>query len=317
MLRPEPLHAMPEPIQLGPNRIYILPTKAGVTFAFLVLAMLLISINYSNPPGYLLTFLLAGLGLASIFHAHRTLFGLHVEHETPPPVFAGQTARFTLTVRVPGSVPRRGVKISWSRLGSGQTQDALPNAANRFPLSLPALVRGRLAAGHCVVSSIHPLGLFRAWSILRPAMVCIVFPQPEKNAPSPPPTAFQPLQTCGEESLPNAHVNDDDFSGLRAYRRGDSPRQVAWKATARSHAVLSKEFSSRTNAEDVWLRWADADQRDAEATISRLCRWILEAEKTERPYGLVLPSRTIAPDKGRAHRDQCLTALALLEATPR
>lgn len=316
MLRSKPAHSRPDPIQLGPNRIYILPTKAGAAFAFLLLSMLLISINYNNPPGYLLTFLLTGVGLASIFHTHRALYGLRIEHEPPRPVFVGQTARFTLLVHVPKTATRHGIKISWTRLGPGQTQDALPTAATRFTLPAPALVRGRFVADCCVVSSIHPLGLFRAWSILCPAMACIVYPQPEKTGPMWPRAVFSPKQAFGTETLATVRENGEDFSGLRAYRLGDSPRRVAWKATARSQAMLSKDFLEQANDEDIWLQWVDADQQDTEATISRLCRWVLEAEKTGHPFGLVLPGQTFAPDRGQVHRGRCLTALAFLKPTP-
>ncbi len=316
MLRLKPTLSTPEPIQLGPTRIYILPTKAGVAFAVLLLIMLLVSINYSNPPGYLLTFLLTGVGLASIFHTHRTLYGLRIEHEPPRPVFVGQTARFILLVRGPNAAPRHGIKISWTRLGQGQIRDVLPTAATRFTLPAPALIRGRLVADPCVVSTIHPLGLFRAWSILRPAMTCIVYPRPEKTGPIWPQAVISPEQASGAETLATVREGGEDFSGLRAYRLGDSPRQVAWKASARSQVMLSKEYLAQTNGEDIWLRWVDADQQDAEATISRLCRWVLEAEKTGRPFGLVLPGQTVTPDRGQAQRDHCLTALACLKATP-
>lgn len=307
---------MPDPIQLGLNRIFILPTKAGAAFTLLLLTMLLISINYNNPPGYLLTFLLTGVGLASIFHTHRTLYGLRIEHEPSRPVFVGQTARFTLLVHVPKTASRHGIKISWTRLGPGQTQSALPTAATRFTLSAPALVRGRFEAGPCVVSTIHPLGLFRAWSILYPAMACIVYPQPEKNGPGWPRDVFSPKQAFGAETLATVRENGEDFSGLRAYRFGDSPRQVAWKATARSQTMYSKDFLTQANDKDIWLQWVDADQQDAEATISRLCRWVLEAEKTDYPFGLILPGQTFAPGRGQAHKDHCLTALALLKPIP-
>jgi hypothetical protein len=48
--------------QLGQRNIYILPTRAGFTFAGTLLVMLLAAINYQLNLGYALTFLLAGAG---------------------------------------------------------------------------------------------------------------------------------------------------------------------------------------------------------------------------------------------------------------
>jgi uncharacterized protein (DUF58 family) len=51
---------------------------------------------------------------------------------------------------------------------------------------------------------------------------------------------------------------------------------------------------------------------NTEARISRLTRWVLEADAAGMAYGLRLPSTVIAPASGATHRTQCLEALALL-----
>ena len=55
-------------IELNRKRIYILPTRRGLVFAVFLLAMLLGSINYALSLGFVLTFLLAGLGLVGMLH---------------------------------------------------------------------------------------------------------------------------------------------------------------------------------------------------------------------------------------------------------
>ncbi len=56
------------PFTLGSRRIYILPTRNGLYFAVLVLAMLLGSMNYNNSLGFALAFLLAAVGLVAMHH---------------------------------------------------------------------------------------------------------------------------------------------------------------------------------------------------------------------------------------------------------
>lgn len=303
-----------KPVHLGCNKIFILPTKAGLCFFALLLTMLLISINYNNPPGYLLTFLLAGVGFVSIFHAHRTLFGLLISHTPARAVFAGTTARFQVTVHNPNPAKRHGLRVSWSRLADGQVQDIPGKAASRFFLPCPALARGRLAADSVVVSSVHPLGLFRAWSPVHLAMSCTVYPQPEHAGPRWSASASDQAEQSGNRA--EAGLIDpagDDFIGLRAYRPGDPPRQVAWKATAKGESTVSKEFAVESIDAAIWLQWDHAARQDVEATLSRLCRWVLEADKSGRPYGLALPDRRIEPSTGPGHLAQCLTALALFK----
>lgn len=306
-----------EPVTLGRNRIYILPTKAGTLYSALLLVMLLTSVNYNNPPGYLLTFLLAGVGFVSIFHTYRTLYGLQVGRAPAQPVFVGGRAVFQVVIRNPGPAHRHGVRVFWTRAGEGPLQDIPARAEQRFALSTPALERGKLAAGPITVASVFPLGLLRAWSPVRLDMTCIVYPRPESGGPAPPSLAGEHDKDLGQRSQSEkAGWDGDDFSGLRAYRFGDPPRQVAWKATARSEAMFAKEFASQEENAVIWLRWRDAVREDVEATLSRLCRWVLEADAGGKPYGLVIPGRRIEPAVGGEHLRQCLTALAVFEARP-
>jgi hypothetical protein len=85
--------------QLGQRNIYILPTRAGFTFAGTLLVMLLAAINYQLNLGYALTFLLAGAGLVSMHVTHGNLRGLTLH----------------LRPTVPGlRASRRGWRWSWT-----------------------------------------------------------------------------------------------------------------------------------------------------------------------------------------------------------
>jgi hypothetical protein len=50
-----------------------------------------------------------------------------------------------------------------------------------------------------------------------------------------------------------------------------------------------------------------------EEKLSRLCDMVLKAHNMNIAYGLRLPGRTIAPDKGEQHKHQCLKALAMFK----
>jgi len=62
------------PVRLDLRRIFILPTRSGIIFGLILMAMLIGSINYNNSLGFLLTFTLVGLGLVSILHTFRNLY---------------------------------------------------------------------------------------------------------------------------------------------------------------------------------------------------------------------------------------------------
>ena len=77
---------------LTQRNVYILPTRAGITFAFTLLVLLLASVNYQLNLGYVLTFLLAGSGVVSMHLTHNTLRGLTLHLKPVAPVFAGEAA---------------------------------------------------------------------------------------------------------------------------------------------------------------------------------------------------------------------------------
>ncbi len=108
----------------------------------------------------------------------------------------------------------------------------------------------------------------------------------------------------------------EDFAGLRRYQQGDSLKQIAWKALAHGHPLLSKQFTGGALPE-LRLQWHDTQPTmGTEARVSRLCRWLLEASHAGVPYALELPSERIAPGSGAAHDARCLKALALYDARP-
>jgi uncharacterized protein (DUF58 family) len=73
--------------------------------------------------------------------------------------------------------------------------------------------------------------------------------------------------------------------------------------------MLTKEFGG-DRVEECWLDWDALDGLDTETRLSVLCRWVLDAAREQRHFGLRLPQRSWGPDQGPAHRDRCLRALA-------
>src|SRR5262249_30657390 len=70
-------------ITLTQHRIYILPTRAGVLFGLTVVVMLLGCVNYNLGLGYVLTFLMSGIGIVSILHTFRNLVRLQLKPGRP------------------------------------------------------------------------------------------------------------------------------------------------------------------------------------------------------------------------------------------
>lgn len=296
------------------RRIFILPTRQGVSFALLLTVMLLGAINYDNALGYVLCFLLGAVSLVSMLHACRNLSGLSVRSGDTAAVFAGETAHFTILLDNRGQGRKFSLVARWGREArkSAEREPVVhvcleANAVRRVELPLPAERRGWYRPGRVTIASRFPFGLFRAWSNVDAGVRCLVYPRPAGSSVLPP--------SHDQDSTESGHGGRgrDDFSGLRDYVPGDSPRQIHWKAVAREQGVPVKQFAGGS-AGTLWLRWQDIPADDTESRLSQLCRWVLEADARGFRYGLALPGNEIAPEAGDLHLHACLKALALYPA---
>lgn len=296
------------PLRLGQRRIFIIPTRGGLLFALALAVMLLGAINYTLALGHALVFLLAGLGITGMVHTFRNLHGMLISPGRCEPVFAGETAHFQMTLGNDRSTPRLALELEAE---PGQTVIAAVNAREGTKISIPvsARQRGWLDLPRVRLATRYPLGLFVAWSYLQPAMRGLVYPLPIAS-PLPPPS---PTPAGGERS---GDGGQEDFAGFRERQPADSPRHVAWKASARAtdeRPLLVKQFAGGAQVE-LQLAWDLTDPAlPAETRLSLLAGWVIAAETEACSYGLRLPGQVIPPGCGAAHRRHCLEALALYQ----
>jgi len=290
-------------MRLRHRNVFILPTRAGFAFAALLVLMLLGAINYQNSLVFGLTFLLASMATVAIAHTYRNLAGLTVEGLDAPPVFAGEHALFGIHVERPAGRGYPALVLGWP--GEVPTVlDLLAHTSETVRLPHLAERRGWLRPRRLRIETTYPLGLLRAWTWLDLGVRCVVYPRPiDDDVP------WSPVDAGGErgETLGDGH---DDFLGMRAYRPGDSLRQIAWKHFARDGELMVKTFGAHAERR-TWLDWDALPGADAELRLSRLAGGAVRLERRGELYGLRLPGRILAPDHGRPHRDAVLRALAL------
>ncbi|MFZ0500369.1 MAG: DUF58 domain-containing protein [Steroidobacteraceae bacterium] len=290
------------PLTLARRRLYILPTRAGLGFAALVLTMLIAALNYANSVALLLAFLLAGFALVAMHECHRNLLGLSLLEAAAPPLFAGSAGTLCLTVENASRAARYRVQTAVADEPAAAL-DLPASGRGQVGLSIRAHRRGLQRIDRLRVSSSHPFGLFRVWAWVHAPIVVIVYPRPAGSLPLPADSA------ASTGSWPRA-IGSDEWYGLRPFRDGDSPRQVAWKAYAREAPLLVKEYSSAGSPLRL-LSLDAARQPDIESRLAQLARWIVDAEAAGDLYGLELPGELVSPHRGPDHRHRCLTALAL------
>jgi uncharacterized protein (DUF58 family) len=309
--RMRPAAVDPGELLLGQRRVYILPSKPGLGFGALLLVLLIGSINYNLGLGYALTFLALSCALVDLVLTWRNLAGLRLLVVRAPNVFAGQEAMFELQLRNTASRPRYAIQVDVS--GSGEPRHAVDVPANgsaSVRLALPSLARGWLEAPRLTLSTRFPLGLFRAWSYWRPDARALVYPFPEEGAP--------PLPRATSDGRPDGagRAGEDDFAGVRPYQAGDPLKRLAWRQIARldpldGGQLATKHFEGGAREELVLDLAALPAQLDLELRLSRMTRWVLEAEGRAQPYAFRLGADSFDAASGVAHQSACLRALAL------
>lgn len=297
-----------QPIRLGQRRIFILPSAGGLRYALLLIVMLLAAINYQLALGHALVFLLAGLGIVGMIHTFRNLHQLEITPVGSPPVFAGETALFRLQLHNTRPTPRPA--LCFQVPGEAPATVHLAGSAAGF-VDIPVLARqrGRLPLPRLQLSSDYPLGLYRAWAYLQPAMSCTIYPRPLD-------TPLPPASATNDRGGLSGQGGEEDFSGLRERQPADSPRHVHWKASARDDGqrpLQVKQFADGARAE-LRLDWQLTLPADDETRLAQLCGWVLAAEAAGLSYALILPDAATPCAHGPDHCRLCLERLALYPA---
>ena len=94
-------------------------------------------------------------------------------------------------------------------------------------------------------------------------------------------------------------------------------KRVVWKKAVNAMSAdqqgsgLVVRDTEQAQRHELWLDFMQAGSLGTEQKLSRLCAWILQADKLGLDYGLRLPALEIKPASGEAHKRQCLEALTL------
>jgi uncharacterized protein (DUF58 family) len=293
---------------LNRHRVYILPGKAGFVYLLLLLTILITSINYNLNLGYGLNFVLISCGWLGINFTFRNLSGTGLTASPSPAVHMGELAHFSVHLTNRAKYARYALHIGFTK-PTMQVIDIPEFSSHSLTLATPALRRGWMPCPRIRIETTFPYGLLTAWSYWKAAQKVLVYPAPESDPPELP---FVAEGISGTEQS----IGNDDISGVRNYRPGDSLKLLAWRQMARQSAagndvLISKHFEGGQKKICVLDYAALPAHLNTEQKLSRLCAWLLKAEKEQVSYVFKLGHLRFAKNSGLEHQLTCLTALAL------
>lgn len=296
------LHKKPEmlPLKINWRRIFILPTKPGLFFAVITFIMLVASLNFNNNMGLMLTFLLVGLAQVALYRVFYNLRNLTIRQVTTKPVFLGENAVFTLHLNADENKYDLTIK---NEIKQNILQELPADEIHTITCELETFDRGWLQGNKIKVLSSYPFGLFFAWIWTKLEAQCLVYPKPE-TAPPPLP---KHAQSDGNTTL---LTHGEDFHGLKPFQSGDSIRLIAWKRTAQTGTLISREFQ-QNQGERLLLDFSQIQLTDVELKISRLTAWVITSYQQQLDFCLKLPNFNSGYSYSSEHYIRCLKALAL------
>ncbi len=298
---------------LTQRNVYILPTAPGFMLGATLLVLLIASINYQLNLGYVLTFLLTGSAVVGMHVCHGTLRGITMNLIAPDAQFVGANVTIGISILSKRRSVRHGIGLAVLGTDHWSWTDIPAQSSAKVQIAFQPQRRGLHRVPPLTAETRFPLGTFRVWTVWRPAAQVLVYPAPELHPPPLPP---------GEPRAGGAAATHQqstgEFDGVRAYRRGDPLKLVVWKKVAKADELVSRD-AQQVQRFELWLDLAQAGKSSKtgagsallEHALSRLCAWVLLAERQGLQYGLRLPGQEISPGSGEAHKKNCLQALAM------
>lgn len=296
-------------VTLHHKNVYIMPTGWGMGLGLMLLTLLLGAINYQSNMGYLLTFLVAASAVSSMFQTHASLRGVSLTVQPLPIAFVDTDLDIPLQLSNTSKQARAALAVQWAAQASEPVWMSAPGQSQQgLTLRWRPGARGWQTLPMVRITSLYPMGLFRAWAVWQPAQTLLVCPSPERMAPPWPMSAV-----AGGINTPLTRAHDDAAEDVRLYREGDPLKWVLWKKAAKTTPWFRRDPQTPPSS-PLWLRSQDTGLSSTNARLRRLTAWVLQAHAQGAHYGVELDAQTrVEPQAGQEQLYRCLQALALWE----
>lgn len=275
------------------ERVYIVPTRYGFLYGFVVIFLLALATFFNNSDCLLATAVLVTFGVVCMHQTNSNVGGLSIKEVDSQSGFANEAIPWRFKILNQGAADSFSINIFDDVIDLHGKETSTEN------ILLHAKQRGRFHLDEVKISSTYPLGLFYSWKWSEVNLNYYIYP-----ALGPPEIILSNFTDRKSEL-----ESRDDFIGHRNYIDGDSAHHVDWKAQARKQKLLVKLFES-TNTNASILDWSRVPGKDIEERLSVLTRAIHECYQTQTPFGLIMPELSVPVGVGVNHYVHCLKYLA-------
>lgn len=293
----------PHTIEYGDIRVY--PTAVGMLYFSCIVAMFLLGINYQNNFILMVCCILISVIPFALIETYKNLRGITFEAMDTERFFAGQSVRFRLhvsTERVHHAISVEGINNE----AIGEFCDKLDNGYE-VGITYHPQERGYLYAQGFVITTVFPLGIFCAHSVIDFEQKTLIYPRQLTGL-------YHLTEIASDKSSKISHNSNtikgmDELAGLRPYRPGEPISLIAWKQLAMQRGFLAKDFTATVDDSN----YLDIDQIPGtlEEKLSVMTYACIQLTALNMIFGLKLGTEMIEPAQGQEHCNLILERLAL------
>ena len=292
-------------------------TTVGLWYVLLTVLVAVAATNTGNNALYMVLALMFSVLILSGLASRGNVRSLEAALEPPGEVFANRPFTLAFTLRSRALVfPRWFLLFTLSRSAQPLLIPYLPRRGKSAgQLEMMIGTRGFHRFPFVHVSSLFPFGFFRKGVRYRVDFEVLVFPELFPAGDSRP----QEAEQLGDD--PGRHRgHGHDLHSLRRFRRGDDPRRIHWKQTARTgELIFTERATERSRRLSILFDNAVGELKDP-AEQSRFERLVSEAatiavDHLARGYEveLVTRDRALGFAGGPRQRLAVLETLALVQ----
>lgn len=300
----------------------------GLIYVGLMMFMGLAAVNSQANLLFGVFGLMIGVLIVSIFISRLVLSRLQVVRVLPDHVVVGRpvTATYEITNRkrfwptLSITVTERDASDAFTKPPLAYMMHAAPGMTAVVPAELVPKRRGLHQFDRYLVSTSFPFGFIRRASQRRQTDSLVIYPAIGTVDPKLL-TRFQAAEKTGAMLRPR-QGGQDEFYGVKEYRRGENPRWIYWKRSARTGTLVTREMTLVTPPRLVLLvdthckDDTPAERELIERAIAMAGSLGAHALEAGIMVGLCTWSGdwvSIVPNRGKRHAREVMTALACLQ----
>jgi uncharacterized protein (DUF58 family) len=281
-------------------------TLAGILYILVLLLLGFGAVNTGNNLLYLMVSALLGLMTVSGFLGRVNLRSLEVDLDLPEEIYDG--IETLVNVRIKNRKRRLPAFLLRVELQGNGVVLRTVGARGEASVSMAAVFHGRgvQRLSGIRIASIFPINFFVRSFAFPLQREFLVFATPH---PCRPEEAKGAVRSAGG-ALQKGRGDEGDIDRIDDYTGGEPLKSIHWKLSARQGDLKVKQTGS-TAREPVLLELVHLPGNDLEEKLRSATYLVNRLIREERPVGLKLANRIIAPAITRGHRMHLLRELAL------